>query len=169
MALDWKYATVCFLRREGKTLFIDYTNYQHPIHEGFYAPPWGKIEDDEDPIQTTIRELEEETGIILKSVVYRGLIKFDNEERKIKGKPFKHNFEVHIYDCYDFDDSNARATEGHLAWIDDMSVLSLPLHESDKELWRWLTQYKEVYGTIKENEEILESAVIDKFVPLGQS
>jgi 8-oxo-dGTP pyrophosphatase MutT (NUDIX family) len=120
-------------------------------------------------VQTTIRELKEETGINLNKLVYRGIIKFDNEKRTIKGKPFKNNFEVYIYDCHDFDDSNARATEGVLAWIDDKFVLSLSLHESDKVLWEWLARYKEIYGTIIENGEKLEKAVIERVVPFDFS
>ncbi len=160
MSLLCKYAVVCFLHRDDKTLFIDYTNYEHPIHQGVYSPSGGKIELGENPIQATQRELQEETGIFVRNLIYRGIVNFDNERRTIRGKLFKYNFNVIIYDCYDFDDSQAKATEGRLAWIEDSQILSLSLHEGDRELLKWLTQYKEFEGTITEVGEKLESAKI---------
>ena len=167
MPLPWKFATACFLRRDKRTLLIDYTNYKHPIHEGFFSPPGGKIEEGEEPIQTTRREMREETGIIVRNLVYRGIIYFDNEKRTIKGRPFKYNFRVHIYDCYDFDDSNAFAKEGKFFWVEDEQVPSLRLHEGDKELWRWLSIYKEVEGTIVEEGERFSRGTILKAIPFS--
>src|SRR3989338_1329508 len=155
MSLPWKYATLCLIRRNGKTLFIDYRDYPHPIHHGFYAPPGGKIEPGENPEETTKREIEEETHIFLGTLAYRGVIRFDNERRTLKGKPFRYNFQVYIYECSDFDDSHAQPEEGRLFWAEDSKVLTLPLHEGDRELWKWLEQYQEIEGTVVEVGEQL--------------
>ena len=166
MPLPWKLATVCLLRRCDKTLFIDYTSHQHPIHEGFYAPPGGKVEEHEDFIQTTQREVREETNIMTKSLVYRGVVRFHNEERTLKGRTFRHNFRVHIYDCHDFNDSFAKANEGgRLVWVDDSEILNLPISAGDNVLWKWLGKYQTVDGAIvHRGEHVVEYRVDGLFL-----
>jgi len=159
MSLPLKVATACFIGRDGKTLFIDYTNYPHPIHQGKYSIPGGRLEEGELQEDCVRREIREETGIFLKELTYRGRVKFLNEKRTINGNPMKNDFEVHFYECRDFDDANARATEGRLAWIEDNKVLDLPLHEGDRIIWRdWLSRYEVFGGVIEHEGEKLTSA-----------
>ncbi len=159
MPLPLKIATACFLRRDGKTLFIDYTNYPHPIHAGKYSIPGGRLEEGELLVDCAKREVQEETGYIPRELIYRGKVRFLNERRTINGKPMKNDFEVWFYDCMDFDDSNARATEGRLAWIEDNNILDLPLHEGDRIIWQnWLSKHKIFEGEIEHEGEKLTLA-----------
>lgn len=167
MTLPWKVATVCFLRDGNKTMLMDYRNFPHPIHEGFYSPPGGKVktEENEDPVTAAKREIGEETGIEVRNLVYRGVIYFLNEKRTIKGRPMKYNFKVYYYDCHDFDAGNERATEGSLEWINSNDVLGKSLHEGDKVIWGWLKQYREIEGLIEQNGERVERAELLYNVP----
>jgi len=159
MGLPLKVATACFLRRNEETLFIDYTNYPHPIHEGTYSPPGGKVKN-ENLESGAIREVLEETNIKINSLVYRGRVLFLNERRTIKGKSMQANWEVYFYDVFDFDDSQARAKEGALAWVKNESVPSLPLHEGDRIIWSWLKEYREFEAEIEHEGERLARAEI---------
>ncbi len=159
MTLPFEVATACYLRRDGKTLLIDYTNYPHPIHAGRYSPPGGRLEEGELIDNCVKREIAEEQGILLRNVVWRGMVRFLNEERTINGKPMKHNFDVHIYDCFDFDDARMASKEGVPVWVDNDKVLDLPLHEGDRIIWRdWLSRYKTFGGVIEHEGDKLTSA-----------
>lgn len=59
------------------------------------------------------------------------------------------NWEVHLYDCFDFNDKDAVAKEGELYWADNSEVLKLPLHEEDYVFWNWLSKFKEFEGEIE--------------------
>ena len=169
MPLPWKTATLCFLHREGKTLFLDYTHFSHPIHQGSYAPPGGKMEDEDegDPKRTTIREIAQETGIIIHGLLYRGTLRFENEKRTINAKPFKYNFTVPIYDCYNFDDTHISATEGKIAWIDDDKILALPRHEGSREILKILSRHREFEGIFIHEGEKLSSVTLSKTLPFS--
>ena len=159
MSLPLVVATACFLRNNGKTLLVDYTHHPHPIHAGKYAAPGEKIaERDKNLEEGAKREVLEETNILANRLVYRGTVTFLNEKRTIKGKPMKSNWEVHFYDCCDFDASNAGCNKGALAWIEDGRVSELPLHEGDKTVWEWMRDYLEFRGEIVYEGEKLTSA-----------
>ena len=160
MSLPVKVATACFLRRNGKTLFIDYTNYPHPVHAGKFAPPGGRLDEGETLDNCAIREVAEEQGIVLNNVIYRGKVYFVNGRRTINGKPMNYDFEVHAYDCFDFDDTNARAKEGIPVWVEDNKVLDLPLHEGDRTIWSWLGRYKIFEGEIVHEGERLTGIIL---------
>lgn len=157
MGLPWIKAAVCFLHKEGKTLFLDYRDYPHKIHEGNYSVPGGKYEAEKDKttMDTAVRETVEEVSILARNLIYRGTVHFNNEERTVLGKPMKINVSVDIYDSYDFDDSNARATEekdgrfAKLEWIADSHIDNIKeLHAGDRKMFEWLRLYKEFEGTI---------------------
>jgi len=155
-------ATICFLRKNSKTLFLDYRNYDHPLHIGKYSAPGGKLDGSENREEGVIRELFEETGIRVHRVVYRGEVFFDNEKRYFGGKPARNSFRVYYFDSFDFDDSNAKATEGKLAWVSDEDVTNLPMHDGDIHIWEWLRDYKEINARVVHvGNELVEAQLID--------
>ena len=65
-------AVRCYLIKNDK---IVVTKYNEPNKKaGYYEIPGGKIEEGELPEQTAIREMQEETGIIVKIIHLTGLI-----------------------------------------------------------------------------------------------
>ena len=154
-------ATVCFLKRDGKTLLVDYTGYDHKLHAGYFSPPGGKIDFGESKEEAVRREVFEEQGIKVDRLTYRGVIFFNNEKRFFGGAPAKWSFRVHYYDSRDFDDSVAKSKEGKLAWIVDEEVLNLPMHEGDKIIWGWLKKYQEIDAEIiHDKEKLVESKLL---------
>ena len=172
MSLPWLQGVICLFHKEGKTLFMDYRDYPHKIHEGKYSPPGGKINEGEKSEATAIREPEEEAKIIARNLIYRGKVHFDNERRTVKGQPMKINMTVDIYDCYDFDDSRAEATEekegrkAKLEWIADERIPEInELHEGDRKMFEWLRAYKEFEGTISQIGEELGEFSLKYAIP----
>jgi len=163
MPLPFKVAATCLIRKGESTLFLDFRVLQtHPIHAGKISPPGGKVDDGEFYEDAARREALEETGIILGNLTYRGTVNFLNEKRTIQGKPMSHNYTVHFRNLHDFDDSNAKATEGELLWIPNHEVADYPLHQGDRIIWEnWLKNYSPFEGNIiHEGERMTEYKLI---------
>lgn len=154
MSLPILEATACFLRKENKTLFIDYKNYPHPLHRDKVAPSGGKIEPGETPEQAVIREIKEEMGIIVHSLSYKGEVLFRNEGRMFGDKPAKNNYLVYFYETSDFDDSQARAKEGELVWLTDSEFQSRPAHKTDLDLFPLFRKYKTLKAEVLSGEKV---------------
>ncbi|HVY01350.1 MAG TPA: NUDIX domain-containing protein [Candidatus Nanoarchaeia archaeon] len=170
MSLPWLSGVICLLHKEGKTLFIDYRNYPHKIHQGKYSPPGGKVDSGEMSSDAAIRETFEETNIRVGTLVYRGKVHFNNEQRTVCGLPMKINMTVEIYESFDFDDSQARAMENkedkvpNLEWIAHDKIIGLKdLHEGDRKMFEWLGAYKEFEGTISQVGESLGEFSLKSF------
>lgn len=164
MTLPVLEATIGLLRKNGKTLFIDYRNYPHPLHKGFFAFPGGKINLGETKEEGVIRELKEETNIVLQDLIYRGKVLFDNSNRLFGGKPSKYSFLVYYFDSYKFDDSNQKASEGEIVYASDEEAELLPIHKGDKQIWDWLKIYKEIDARVKQDEQGNINATLISFV-----
>ena len=54
-------STVCYLKKENKVLMINFTKKWRQV----YAPPGGKFETGESPLDCILREYYEETGLKL--------------------------------------------------------------------------------------------------------
>ena len=75
-------AVRCYLIKNDK---IVVTKYNEPNKKaGYYEIPGGKIEAGELPEQTAIREMQEETGIIVKKLKNKGNLKIEYPDRKFE-------------------------------------------------------------------------------------
>jgi 8-oxo-dGTP diphosphatase len=68
-----KKVTLCIIKNNGKIL-LSYK--ESGFGAGFWNFPGGKIDDGEEPQQTIIREVEEESGLIIENPIERCLLKF---------------------------------------------------------------------------------------------
>lgn len=68
--------TLCFIRNQDKFLMLH--RNKHP-NKGKWNGVGGKIEQGETPSQACLREVKEETGILLTSVTFRGIVYWNNE------------------------------------------------------------------------------------------
>lgn len=157
MSLPLHCAVACYMRRGNETLFTDYRNYPHHLHEGKVAITGGHIEN-ESPDEANIRETKEETGIKIKKQRLRGIVLFSNDKRTFHGKPAKYNFKVYFYESYDFDDSQMRAKEGELIWVVNEKAIELEMHEGDRHVWEWMQKHEYFEGEIIHEGEKVVSA-----------
>ena len=75
-------AVRCYLIKNDK---IVVTKYNEPNKKaGYYEIPGGKIEEGELPEQTAIREMQEETGIIVKNLKNKGNLTIEYPDRKFE-------------------------------------------------------------------------------------
>ncbi|MEZ4728374.1 MAG: 8-oxo-dGTP diphosphatase [Caldilineaceae bacterium] len=126
-----KLATLCYVRHEGKTLMLHRIKKANDMHAGKWNGLGGKLLPGETPEQCVIREVQEESGLILINPLLRGVITFpgfNNDEDWYCFLFVGHNFTGDLID----------SPEGVLAWIDDDALLDLPLWEGDRIFIPWL-------------------------------
>ena len=104
-------STACYLRKDNKVLMIKFYNKWAQV----YAPPGGKFETDETPLDCIIREFYEETGLTLINPKLQGISYWHDS---IEGIIF-----VFTADQYE-GKLNHNSSEGKLEWID---IDELPL------------------------------------------
>lgn len=100
-------AVRCYLIKNDK---IVVTKYNEPNKKaGYYEIPGGKIEEGELPEQTAIREIQEETGIIVKNLKNKGNLTIEYPDRK---------FEFVVFLADDYQGKPLQFEDNSSAWID---------------------------------------------------
>lgn len=100
-------AVRCYLIKNDKIIV---TKYKEPNKKaGYYEIPGGKIEEGELPEQTAIREMQEETGIIVKDLKNKGNLTIEYPDRK---------FEFVVFLVDDYQGKPLQFEDNSSAWID---------------------------------------------------
>ena len=72
-------ATICYLKQEDKVLMLKFYNKWNKV----YAPPGGKLETNETPLECILREYKEETGLTLINPKLQGISYWKDQEEGI--------------------------------------------------------------------------------------
>ncbi len=72
-------AVRCYLIKDNEVVVTKYKKGNKK--EGYYDIPGGKIEEGETPKQTAIREMQEETGIEIQNLKYKGIMTIEYPDR----------------------------------------------------------------------------------------
>lgn len=126
-----KLATLCYVRRDGRTLMLLRNKKNNDIHEGKWNGLGGKFEPGETPEACAIREIYEESGLVVQAPELRGILTFpafDGVE----------DWYAFVFVVRNFQGELIESTEGELHWIDDGSLLDLNLWEGDRYFIPWL-------------------------------
>lgn len=101
------------------------------MHQGKWNGLGGKLEPGETPEECVIREVREESGLIIHNPTLKGILTFplfaNNED-----------WYAFVFTATQFNGELINSREGDLAWIDDDKLLSLPLWEGDLIFLPWL-------------------------------
>ncbi len=127
-------ATLCYLHRDEKTLMIHRTKRAEDIHLGKWNGLGGKFEAGESPEQCVIREVREESGLLIQDPQLCGLLIFP----AFKGD----DWYVFVFTAQNFTGRLQENQEGYLDWIPDGRVDNLPLWPSDHIFLPWIRQGK---------------------------
>ena len=128
-----KLATLCYLRRNGKTLMVHRVKKKNDMHAGKWNGLGGKLEPGETPEECVIREIMEESGLRVFNPILKGVLTFpafSNDEDWYAFVFLVHEFEGQLID----------SPEGDLKWIDNSELLNLNLWEGDRVFLPWLEQ-----------------------------
>ncbi|MBV6395246.1 MAG: 8-oxo-dGTP diphosphatase [Anaerolineales bacterium] len=123
-------ATLCYLHHDQRTLMLHRVKKENDIHAGKWNGLGGKFEPGETPEDCVIREVREESGLEIRHPKLVGLLTFPQ---------FKDgDWYVFVFTATEFDGRLIDSNEGHLQWIPDAQVESLPLWESDHIFLPWI-------------------------------
>ncbi len=104
-------ATACYLKRDDKVLMIKFNNKWGHV----YAPPGGKFEAGESPLDCIIREYYEETGLKLIKPKLQGISYWKDSYEGI----------IFIYVAYEYEGKIKESDESKLEWIDIKDLANL--------------------------------------------
>jgi 8-oxo-dGTP diphosphatase len=143
-------ATLCYLRKDGKTLMLHRVKKKNDIHEGKWNGLGGKLESGETPEECAVREVREESGLVLRNPLLRGLLTFP-------GFDGEHDWYVYVFTGTEFEGSLIDSPEGRLEWVADGKLLDLPLWEGDKVFLGWLDRPEFFSGKFVYERGVLKS------------
>ncbi len=150
-------ATLCYVKRDGRTLMIHRVKKQNDDHEGKWNGLGGKLEAGETPEECAIRELKEEAGLTVRNPALKGILTFPEFAN---GR----DWYVFVFEVTDFEGELIDSPEGNLAWIDDDRIFDLNLWEGDQIFLEWMRQGrffsgKFLYedGRLKEHSAVFHS------------
>lgn len=119
-SINYKIWTVCMIQNEEKVLLLD---RQHDNFKGF-IPPGGKVEFPESIVESSIREVKEETGLEVSNLIYKGLYEYVNPVLNDRYMIF--NYITKDYKGELLED----APEGKAVWVEIERAYNLPMQAS---------------------------------------
>lgn len=128
-------ATLCYVIDDDKTLMMHRVKKKNDMHEGKWNGLGGKFEHGETPEECVIREVKEESGLLIKNPKLHGFITFPMFDGK-------KDWYVFLFTAKEFEGNLIDSKEGILKWIPNDKLLELNLWEGDKIFIPWLFQDK---------------------------
>lgn len=125
--------TLCYIERDGQYLMLYRNKKQEDCNAGKWIGIGGHFEAGESPEECLLREVREETGLILTKFRFRGLVTFCSDEWPDE---YMCLFTADEYEG----ELNQNCVEGELKWIPKEEVLNLNLWEGDRVFLELLTQ-----------------------------
>ena len=151
-----KMTTLCYIEKEGKYLMLHRVKKHHDINAGKWIGVGGHVEHGETPEECLLREVKEETGLVLTAYRLRGLVTFLSDvcEPEL----------MCVFTADAFDGEMIECDEGELAWVEKSDVLALPTWEGDRVFLERLLSGDERFFSIKlryEGDKLVEKKITD--------
>lgn len=124
--------TLCYLERDGQYLMLHRNKKENDLNHDKWIGVGGGFEKDESPEECLLREVREETGLLLDSWRFRGVVTFISDEWETEY--------MYLFTADRWHGTMIDCDEGVLEWVDKARVPSLPLWEGDKLFFRLLAQ-----------------------------
>jgi 8-oxo-dGTP diphosphatase len=151
-----KLTALCYIRRCGKTLMLHRIKKDNDIHEGKWNGLGGKFEKGESPIECVKREVLEESGLVIKAPVFKGVLTFPS---------FKNDedYYAYLFEAFDFEGDIVESDEGSLEWIDDDNIPNLNVWEGDLIFFEYMKKYRFFMAKFNYGNKILISHELEYF------
>ncbi len=140
----FKLATLCYLRSGGKTLMLHRVKKKNDMHMGKWNGLGGKFMPGETPEACAIREVQEESGLLMQEPQLRGILTFpgfpSGAPQSTEDDPNSWDWYTFVFVAHNFTGTLIDSAEGLLAWIEDDQLLKLNLWAGDRIFLQWLEQ-----------------------------
>lgn len=146
--------TLCYIEKEDSYLMMHRVKKVNDINKDKWVGVGGHFEEGESPEECLLREVREETGLILTSFRLRGIVTFSTDVY-----PTEYMF---LYTADSYEGEMIECNEGNLEWVKKSGVYNLPIWEGDKLFFRLLEEEVPVFSLKLryEGDELVE-AVLD--------
>ncbi len=140
MIMKSELSSLIYLERDGKYLMLHRTVKKNDVNKDKWIGVGGHFEQDESPEECAVRETFEETGYVITSMRYRGIVTF------ISGTGVTEYMSLFTADGFTGEPHDC--DEGELAWVDKKAVCDLDIWEGDKIFFR-LLEAEEPFFSLK--------------------
>lgn len=137
--------TLCYIEKDNKYLMLNRTKKENDINSGKWIGVGGHFEKGETPNECVIREVYEETGLMLKEYQLRGLLTFISDTDFVEY--------IWLYTASEYEGELTECNEGELEWIDKNKILDLNLWEGDRVFLKLLGEKSEFFSLKLEYED----------------
>lgn len=117
-------ATVAYLKCDNKILMLKFNNKWGKV----YAPPGGKFEPGESPLDCILREYQEETGLTLINPRLQGYSYWQDSYEGI----------IFVFVASEYEGELKESLEGKLEWIDESELLNINQFEQNEKFTPYL-------------------------------
>ncbi|MDO4490626.1 MAG: 8-oxo-dGTP diphosphatase [Lachnospiraceae bacterium] len=121
--------TLCYIEKEEQYLMMHRVSKKEDANAGKWIGVGGHFQPAESPDECLLREVWEETGLLLTSYRLRGIITFVSDEW---GYEYMFLYTADGYEGSDHETDLSRCNEGVLKWIPKDKILDLNLWEGDR-------------------------------------
>ena len=140
---------LCYIEKDHQFLMLYRNKKQNDLNQGKWIGVGGRIEEGETKEEALLREVKEETGLLLSNFEFRGTILFKNND-----------FEeiMYLFKGLEFQGDIIECDEGELRWIDIDEIMNLNLWEGDKAFLPLLINTDEMINLklIYENDQLVK-------------
>lgn len=130
--------TLCYIEKDDQYLMLHRVKKENDVNKDKWVGVGGHFEKDETPEECLLREVKEETGLILNSWKLRGIITFLSNEF--------HTEYMFLYTSDDYSGEMISCNEGNLEWVNKSDVYNLPIWEGDKIFFELLEKSSEFFS-----------------------
>ena len=146
--------TLCYIEKEDSYLMMHRVKKVNDINKDKWVGVGGHFEEGESPEECLLREVREETGLILTSFRLRGIVTFSTDVY-----PTEYMF---LYTADSYEVEMIECNEGNLEWVKKSDVYDLPIWEGDKLFFRLLEEEVPVFSLkLRYEGDKLVEAVLD--------
>ncbi|MBQ4284029.1 MAG: 8-oxo-dGTP diphosphatase [Lachnospira sp.] len=146
--------TLCYIEKDDKYLMLHRVKKEVDVNKDKWIGVGGGFEKDETPEECLLREVKEETGLILTKYAYRGLVTFISNEWETEY--------MHLFTATEYTGDIGSCDEGELVWVPKSEINKLNIWEGDKAFFQLLATTDRFF-TLKlryEGDKLVENEAV---------
>ena len=146
--------TLCYIENNDCYLMLHRTKKKKDVNKDKWIGVGGHAEGNETPQECLLREVKEETGLLLTSYKFRGLITFISDEYEAEM--------MCLFTADGYTGELITCDEGELEWVKKSDVPQLPTWEGDAQFLKLLLEDEKRFFAMKlryEGERLVEKSV----------